>query len=127
MKIIYIITLIAICYSAVAQDFIVQKEITQSVIDHFEVNELDKIYDLFNDNMKAAITREKLGDLWPSLAAQCGAYYGSGSTIASEVQGMVVVNQFLDFEKTDVDIRLAFDEDNKIAGLFFVPPVKKKE
>jgi hypothetical protein len=128
MRIAYIIVAFTcVSYAVLAQDFTVEKEITQKVIDHFEVNEIDQIYDLFNENMQAAISKEELGIIWQSLAAQCGVYHGSGSTIASKVQGMVVVNQFLDFEKTDVDIRLAFDEDNKIGGLFFVPPVKKKE
>ena len=127
MKIIYIIALIIVAYPAKAQDFISQKDITQKVIDHFEINEIEEIYELFNENMKAAITLDQLGDLWPSLAVQCGAYHGYGSAIASEVQGMVVVNQLLDFENIDVDIRIAFDKDNKIGGLFFVPPVKKKD
>ena len=127
MKFTCIIALIIGAYSADAQDFIYQKDITQKVIDHFEINEIGEIYDLFNENMKAAITLEQLGDLWPSLVVQCGEYHGDGSSIAYEVQGMVVVNQFLDFENIDVDIRIAFDKDDKIGGLFFVPPVKKKE
>lgn len=128
MKIFYsVIIFSCFIYTATAQDFTLQKEITQNVISHFEVNEVEQIYDLFNDTMKAAITAEKLGDVWKSLSIQCGMYLGSGNAIASEVQGMVVVNQFLDFEKVDLDIRLAFDNENKIGGLFFVPPVKKKE
>ena len=122
-----ILAFTCLAFTTLAQDFTLQKEITQKVINHFEINEVDQIYEYFNDDMKAAISKEELGDLWQSLASQCGAYHGSGSTIASKVQGMVVVNQFLDFDKIDVDIRLAFDDDNKIGGLFFVPPVKKKE
>lgn len=110
-----------------AQDYVSQLEITQKVIAHFEVNETVKIYELFDDTMKGAITVEKLEEIWKSLPAQCGGYLGSGEAMASEVQGMVVVNQLLDFENVDLDIRLAFNDQNQISGLFFVSPVKKKE
>lgn len=128
MKVFYNL-LILFCFSVPvvkAQEYIVQKEITQKVINHFEGNESDQIYALFDNTMKSSITAEKLSEIWQSLSVQCGAYLGSGATIASEVNGMVVVNQLLDFANMDLDIRLAFNDENQISGLFFVPPVKKK-
>ena len=102
-----------------------QKEITSKVIEHFEANEIAAIYELFDITMKEATSEEKLTDIWNSLPLQCGAYLGNGESVASEVQGMIVVNQLLDFETIDLDIRLAFNSENQISGLFFVPPVKK--
>jgi len=109
-----------------AQDYQTQKEIPRKVIEHFETHKTEAIYALFNDTMKAAITKDKLAEIWNSLPLQCGAYLGYGESVASEVQGMIVVNQLLDFETIDLDIRLAFDTENQISGLFFVQPVKKK-
>ena len=109
-----------------SQEYKQQMDITKKIIGHFEANEIEEIYDYFNDTMKAAITKDKLTEIWNLLPLQCGAYLGHGESIASEVQGMIVVNQLLDFETIDLDIRLAFDEDNQISGFFFVPPVKKK-
>ena len=114
-------------YTAYAQDFSEQKEITEKVIQFFEENQTGEIFMLFDDTMKGAISEEKLSDIWKSLPLQCGPYLGSGGAIASEVQGLVVVNQLLDFENTDLDIRIAFNTENQISGLFFVAPVKKKE
>ena len=113
-------------YSSFAQEYKRQKEITKEVIEHFEANETEAIYALFNDAMKAAISEDKLAEIWNSLSLQCGAYLGHGESVASEVQGMIVVNHLLDFETIDLDIRLAFDAQNQVSGLFFVPPVKKK-
>lgn len=129
MKIFFIIIVFccSIFYAAIAQDYTEQKETTQKVIQLFEENQTGEIFNMFDDTMKGAITAEKLSEIWKSLPTQCGAYLGSGESIASEVQGMVVVNQLLDFEKTDLDIRLAFNAENQISGLFFVAPVKKKE
>lgn len=111
--------------TAHAQDYIEQKEITLTVIKYFESNQIVEIYNLFDDTMKAAITVEEMDKIWNSLPLKCGAYLGSGDAVATKVQGLVVVNQFLDFEITDLDIRLAFNSENQISGLFFVPPVKK--
>ncbi|MDZ7606572.1 MAG: DUF3887 domain-containing protein [Cyclobacteriaceae bacterium] len=85
------------------------------------------VYNRFDDNMKAAITLEKLGEIWPALLTQCGKFIGSGESIVAESQGYVVVNQLIDFESTDLDLRIAFNNEQKISGLFFMPPVKKKE
>ena len=124
----YLLIIFLFCgFSTVlAQDYSKQKEITQQVIEYFEGNQISEIYALFDDTMKSAISEQKLDEIWKSLPSQCGNYLGSGDAIASLVQGIVVVNQLLDFEKTDLDIRLAFSDRNKISGLYFVQPVKKK-
>ncbi len=128
MKLLFnsVIVLVISINSSFAQDHQIQKDITKKVIEHFETRESEAIYALFNDTMKAAITADKLADIWNSLPLQCGAYLGYGESVASKIQGMIVVNQLLDFETIDLDIRLAFDIENQISGLLFVPPVKKK-
>lgn len=128
MKLLIVSTLILVVslnYS-LTQDYQTQKEITLKVIEHFETQETEAIYALFNGTMKKAITTDKLAEIWNSLPLQCGVYLGYGESVASKIQGMIVVNQLLDFEATDLDIRLAFDSENRISGLYFVKPVKKK-
>ena len=128
MKLLFnsVIVLVISINSSLAQDHQIQKDITIKVIEYFETHECEAIYALFDDTMKAAITADKLADIWNSLPLQCGAYLGYGESVASKIQGMIVVNQLLDFKMIDMDIRLAFDTENQISGLFFVPPVKKK-
>lgn len=118
---------ISIIFSALAQDYTTQKDITNKVIGYFEQDQTSEIYALFDETMQSAITIEKLSEIWKTLPAQVGKYIGSGEAVASEVQGMVVVNQFLDFENVDLDLKLAFNKQNQISGLFFVPAAKKKE
>lgn len=113
--------------SVMAQEFPEQKDITKKVIGFLETGQFFEIHALFDDRMKAAITTERLGEIWKNLPLQCGEYIRNGDAIASEVQGLVVVNHELDFETIDLDLRLAFNSENQISGLFFVPPVKKKD
>lgn len=118
---------ISIIFSALAQDYTTQKDITNKVIGYFEQDQTSEIYALFDETMQSAITIEKLSEIWKTLPAQVGKYIGSGEAVASEVQGLVVVNHFLDFENVDLDLKLAFNKQNQISGLFFVPAAKKKE
>lgn len=117
---------ISIIFSALAQDYTTQKDITNKVIGYFEQDQTSEIYALFDETMQSAITIEKLSEIWKTLPTQVGKYIGSGEAVASEVQGLVVVNHFLDFENVDLDLKLAFNEQNQISGLFFVPAAKKK-
>ncbi len=112
------------CY---AQDYTKQQTITKKVIEYFEKGQASEIYALFDETMKSSITAEKLTEIWNTLPSQVGKYQGSGEAIVSEAQGYVVVNHFLDFENTDLDLKLAFNDQNQISGLFFVPHQKKKE
>lgn len=116
-----------VIFSAVAQEYATQKDITEKVISYFENDQYSEIYVLFDETMQSAISIEKLSEIWKTLPAQVGKYIGSGEAVASEVQGLVVVNHFLDFENVDLDLKLAFNEQNKISGLYFVPAAKKKE
>ena len=129
MRIIILVVLFNIIpiISSLAQDYAAQKKITEEVVGYFEDGKYADIYALFDETMKSSISTEKLGEIWSSLPVQCGKYIGAGDAIASEVQGYVVVNHYLDFENVDLDLRLAFNANNQISGLFFVPPVKKKE
>ena len=106
------------CY---AQDYSGQKAITKKVIEYFEKGETSEIYALFDDTMKSSITAEKLTEIWNTLPSQVGNYLGSGEAIVSEAQGYVIVNHFLDFENTDLDLKLVFNYQNQISGLFFFP------
>lgn len=109
------------------QEYSEQKEITKKVVEFFQSEQFDEIYAFFDDKMKAALPTEKLKEIWCALPDQCGKYIDNGQTIVSEAQGYIVLNHLLDFEHVDLDLRLAFNSKNQISGLFFVPPVKKKE
>lgn len=115
-----------VLFSVAAQEYTIQKEITEKVIAYFENDQTTEIYALFDETMQAAITKEKLSEIWKTLPSQVGNYVGSGEAVASVVQGMVIINHFLDFENVDLDLKLAFNEQNQISGLFFVP-AKKNE
>ena len=116
-----------VIFSVVAQDYSGQKDITKKVVNYFESGQTSEIYALFDETMKSSITVGKLDEIWSTLPAQVGKYLGSGEAIASEAQGYIVINNFLDFENIDLELKLAFNNQNQISGLFFVPAKKKKE
>lgn len=109
-----------------AQQYDSELKITGEVIDYFTMGQTSVVYNLFDDTMKSSLTSEKLVEIWTTLTAQCGKFIGSGKSAVVESQGYVVVNKLIDFEKTDLDIRIAFNKQKQISGLFFVPPVDKK-
>lgn len=128
MKNALFLVLIYFCFlfPTMAQDFSAQKSITKNVVTYFENGQTLAIYDLFDETMKSAITAEKLAEIWKTLPSQVGNYVGDGEATASEAQGMIVVNHMLDFENIDLNLKLAFNQENKISGLFFLPVEKKK-
>ncbi len=127
MKNIFSLLMLSLAWISVnGQDFTKQKEIAQKVIHHFEGGETDQIYALFDSKMKSSITADKLSEIWKSLPAQCGNYVGAGDASTFEAQGMKVVSTFLDFEKADLDLRLAFNKNLEISGLYFFPAQSKK-
>jgi regulator of sigma D len=126
-KLLLLIIILVSANILLAQKHAEEFQITHQVINDYVSGNTSEIYDRFDDTMKAAISLEKLGEIWPSLLKQCGGFISSGDSIAVENQGYVVVNQLIDFESTDLDIRIAFNNQKQISGLFFVPPVKKKE
>ncbi len=127
MKSIFVLLVLSLAWIPVnGQDFTKQKEVAQGVIKHFEGGETNQIYALFDSTMRASITADKLNEIWKSLPSQFGNYLGSGDAVTFEAQGMKVINTFMDFEKADLDLRLAFNEKNEISGLFFLPAQKRK-
>jgi uncharacterized protein len=79
----------------------------------------------FDDAMKKALPADKLESTWKTVTGQVGAFkkvtgYRVEST--AKVNFVFVVCQF---EKIDVDVRVVFNADKQITGLFFQPTKPK--
>ncbi|OGC92722.1 MAG: hypothetical protein A2W25_06910 [candidate division Zixibacteria bacterium RBG_16_53_22] len=75
----------------------------------------------FDSTMKAALAGEKLSEAWNGLQGQVGQYKGQKSTRAEEYAGYRLIVVTAEFEKADIDIRVAFDAAGRVAGLTFAP------
>jgi len=96
-------------------------EISKLVINSFQKNEFSKIIETFDQNMKAALPAEKLKLVWDDLNSKCGKFQKMGEITVGKIQTYDVTYTLCHFENMKLKIKLVFDKDNKIAGLFFVP------
>lgn len=75
----------------------------------------------FDNTMKKALPEKKLTETWQGLLLQVGAFDGEIGNRLEKIQGYDVVFVTTQFEKELIDIRVVFNSDRRIAGLFFEP------
>lgn len=96
-------------------------EISKLVINSFQKNEFPKIVETFDQNMKTALPAEKLKLVWDDLNSKCGKFQKMGEITVGKIQTYDLTYTLCHFENMKLKMKLVFDKDNKIAGLFFVP------
>lgn len=75
----------------------------------------------FDDKMLAALPGNKLQETWEGLLAQTGAFQNITGTYSQEASGYQLIFVTCVFEKAAIDVRVAFNSEGKISGLFFQP------
>jgi hypothetical protein len=75
----------------------------------------------FDPTMKTALPENKLAEIWQSLLTQAGPFVSQVETREESVQGYDAVFVTTEFEKAKIDIRVVFDKNKRVAGLFFHP------
>lgn len=73
----------------------------------------------FDAAMQAALPPEKVQETWEALPQQIGAYQDKVGSRTAVEKGYAIVFETLQFEKARVDVRVVFNADQTIAGLFF--------
>jgi len=73
----------------------------------------------FDDTMKAAMPETKLKETWTAVLNQVGSFKSAGRARAQKRGEYVTVIVTCEFEKTSLEIRVAFDQSSRVAGLFF--------
>lgn len=96
-------------------------EISKLVINSFQNNEFSKIVDTFDQNMKNALPADKLKLVWDDLNSKCGKFQKMGEITVGKIQTYDVTYTLCHFENMKLKMKLVFDKEHKIAGLFFVP------
>ena len=77
----------------------------------------------FDSTMSAVMPAAKLEETWDAVEGQVGSFQGWSRTTTGEAQGYDYVLVTATFDNTVLDIRVVFDDDLRIAGLFFEPHV----
>ncbi len=81
----------------------------------------------FDSVMKGVLPSEKLEDAWISLVSQVGAFQKQTGTHMEETEGYLIVYVTCEFENSMIDIKVVFNTENQVAGLFFVPSTGSTE
>ena|SRR6516162_4787261 len=97
------------------------KEHATKIIDLLKQEKFDDVAKEFNAQVAAALTPAQLGTAWAGIHTQAGDFKSIIDQQVTSQGGYTVVITGCQFEKANLNSILAFDTDNKIAGLRFVP------
>lgn len=118
-------TLLTLIFCALSTIMFAQEsrniEISKLVINSFQKNEFLKIIETFDQNMKTALPAEKLKLVWDDLNSKCGKFQKMSEITVGKIQTYDVTYTMCHFENIKLKMKLVFDKEHKIAGLFFVP------
>ena len=76
----------------------------------------------FDTQVSQAMPPEKLKQTWEAVTAQVGGLREQTAARRSQSGPHIVIDVDCVFEKSPLVFRLAFDQEHKIAGMFFLPP-----
>ena len=94
----------------------------QDVVARLVSGDVEPLLPTLTDRMKAAIDADGLRRMMPNLALQYGAFK-SQTGARFESQGVMrVVLVSCAFERANVEFRVAFDPNDRLAGLGLAPP-----
>lgn len=86
-----------------------------------EEGKFEDAAELFNEQMAEALPPQELEAAWNDLTGRVGEFNEITEVKVTEEKGYRVVYATCDFAKTALDVKIVFDDDGKIAGLWFVP------
>lgn len=81
----------------------------------------------FDAVMKGAMSTEQLKTTWDGVVGQCGAFKRIGETRTAKEGGFDCVYVPCEFEKVTLDVKVVYDADGKIGGLWFVAHVAAED
>ncbi len=79
----------------------------------------------FDDTMKTALPAEKLKEAWNALPAQFGPFEKQLDARSEKVLSYDVIYITCKFQKDFCDVKVVYNNQKQISGLFFVPTPKK--
>ncbi len=74
----------------------------------------------FSDSIQRDVSPAGLGEAWRSLLTRFGRFQRQVGTRSEQIPGHVIVIVTCLFERGLIDVRIAFDGERRIAGLYFV-------
>ncbi|MDL4813706.1 DUF3887 domain-containing protein [Actinomadura opuntiae] len=78
----------------------------------------------FDATMRDAIGTDRLASVWAQVVGTVGAYERMGRPVVHQAGDHTVVDVVLFFEAGEMNGKVAYSRDGKVAGLFITPPGK---
>jgi len=75
----------------------------------------------YDATMKGALPEPKLREAWQTLLQQAGPFQKRLGTRQEAQAGYQIVFVTCQFERATLDIKVVFNAERQVAGLFFVP------
>ncbi len=93
-------------------------------VDLMVKGEFSKAVENFDSVMTKAMPEEKLKDVWQRIVKQAGPFQKRKGTRTESLPKFEIVYVTCQFSKGDLDVKVVFNREKKITGLWFVPPQK---
>jgi dienelactone hydrolase len=95
--------------------------LAEKFLHHLIQNETQDAIAMFDETMTRALPPEKLEKMWPMLQLQAGKFEEIQAARTDNQAGYRIVFLTCRFTKSLLDLKVVFDKEDKIAGLFFLP------
>jgi hypothetical protein len=92
----------------------------EQVADDLRAGVYDAVYAKFDATMQQQLPKSKLRETLETFTAQHGSITGFGPAQAKSVGGMDAVDMAINFERGSFLLRVAYDDAEKIAGLWIL-------
>jgi len=96
-------------------------DLAEEFVAHLVDGQFDSAYAFFCAEMRGAMSEREPGGTWQQLLRQVGSYKESVEQHTERVEEYDVVILTAAFEKDLINIRMVFNEDRRISGLWFDP------
>lgn len=93
----------------------------RELVESLSAGDYSAVLEEFDATMLEAMPAETLRQAWESLLEQEGAFQSIAGSRVERAGGYEAVFVTCCFEKASIDIKVVYDMDRKVTGLFFVP------
>lgn len=124
-KIISIVITLLLFSNVFAENDSTKISIAQNFLKNLTTAQFSKCMRDFDWDLAGKVNSAALENIWKGLQTQCGAYKNCGEPYFVKDSLFDFVYQTCTFEKAKLDMKITINQKNKIAGLFFVPPVSR--
>jgi hypothetical protein len=97
------------------------KRRAKEVLDLLVAEKFSQVGEMFNTQMKNGFSLEQLKQIWANINQNVGSFKQVTDAQYAKIDGYDVVAMRCAFERGYVQVRVAYDGEKKIGGLYFLP------